>query len=95
MSVPFYEMPSLLNCCDILISHFNFHGKWPHNCSIKHLEYLALGKPTVATNVGEVNFTIEQNLNGILCGEETKNNLQNQLPFSKKSRPSQKIWNSG
>ena len=67
--VPFYEMPSLLNCCDILISHFNFHGKWPHNCSIKHLEYLALGKPTVATNVGEVNFAIEQNLNGILCGE--------------------------
>ena len=39
--VPFEKMPSILNCCDILISHFNFHGKWPHNCSIKHLEYLS------------------------------------------------------
>ena len=67
--VPYDRMPSLLNCCDILISHFNFHGKWPHNCSIKHLEYLSLGKPTVATNVGEVNFAIEHNINGILCDE--------------------------
>ena len=62
-------MPSYLNCCDIFISHFNFHGKWPHNCPIKHLEYLALGKPTVATDVGEVNFAIEHNKNGFLCKE--------------------------
>ena len=67
--VPFSKMPSLLSCCDILISHFNFHGKWPHNCSIKHLEYLSLGKPTVATDVGEVNFAIEHNVNGLLCVE--------------------------
>ena len=69
VQVPFSEMPSYLNCCDIFISHFNFHGKWPHNCSIKHLEYLALGKPTVATDVGEVNFAIEHNKNGFLCNE--------------------------
>jgi glycosyltransferase involved in cell wall biosynthesis len=67
--VPFEKMPSILNCCDILISHFNFHGKWPHNCSIKHLEYLSSGKPTVATDVGEVNFAIEHQVNGILCQE--------------------------
>ena len=67
--VPFEKMPSILNCCDILISHFNFHGKWPHNCSIKHLEYLSSGKPTVATDVGEVNFAREHQVNGILCQE--------------------------
>jgi len=69
VQVPFSEMPGYLNCCDIFISHFNFHGKWPHNCSIKHLEYLSLGKPTVATDVGEVNFAIEHNKNGFLCKE--------------------------
>lgn len=69
MQIPFIEMPRYLNCCDILISHFNFHGKWPHNCSIKHLEYLSLGKPAVATDVGEVNFAVEHNINGLLCDE--------------------------
>ncbi len=67
--IPFDKMPLILNCCDILISHFNFHGKWPHNCSIKHLEYLSVGKPTVATDVGEVNFAIEDGVNGLLCKE--------------------------
>ena len=67
--IPFEEMPKYLNCCDIFISHFNFHGRWPHNCSIKHLEYLSLGKPTIATNVGEVNFAIEHEENGLLSEE--------------------------
>jgi glycosyltransferase involved in cell wall biosynthesis len=69
LQVPFSNMPVILNCCDILISHFNFHGKWPHNCSIKHLEYLSLGKSVVATDVGEVNFAVEHNVNGLLCNE--------------------------
>ena len=59
----------MLNLCDICLSHFNFHKKWPHNCSIKHLEYLALAKPVVATDVGEVNFAVENSINGYLCKE--------------------------
>ena len=72
-------MPLILNCCDILISHFNFHGKWPHNCSIKHLEYLSVGKPTVATDVGEVNFAIEHGVNGQLAPYGDKEQLANHL----------------
>ena len=67
--IPFTDMPLYLNACDILISHFNFRGKWPHNCSIKHMEYLSVAKPVVATNVGEVNFAIENGVNGFLCKE--------------------------
>mgnify|MGYP001325351596 CR=1 FL=1 len=67
--IPFKNMPKILNLCDICLSHFNFHKKWPHNCSIKHLEYLSLSKPVVATNVGEVNFAIENGINGYLCEE--------------------------
>lgn len=69
LRVPFDQMPDYYAVCDILISHFNFHGSWPHNCSIKHLEYLAMGKPAVATAVGEVNFAIEHDVNGVLCAE--------------------------
>ena len=68
-SVPLEEMPRNLSDCDILISHFNFHGAWPHNCSIKHLEYMSIGKPVVASNVGEVNFAIEHNVNWFLVDE--------------------------
>ena len=28
-----------------------------------------MGKPTVATDVGEVNFAVEHNINGLLTGE--------------------------
>lgn len=64
--VPFAAMPQMLDMCDILISHFNFHDVWPHNCSIKHMEYLAMGKPVVATNAGYVNFAVDDNVNGFL-----------------------------
>ena len=67
--VPLLKMPSKLSDCDILISHFNFHGVWPHNCSIKHLEYMALSRPVIATKVGEVNFAIKDGHNGILVKE--------------------------
>jgi glycosyltransferase involved in cell wall biosynthesis len=69
VEIPFNEMPEILNICDICVSHFNFHKKWPHNCSIKHMEYMASGKPVVATDVGEVNFAIENDINGFLCRE--------------------------
>lgn len=70
--VPFMEMPYILDICNILISYFNFHGKWPHNCSIKHMEYLAMGKPVVATRAGYVNYAIENNVNGFLIEEGDK-----------------------
>tara|TARA_B100001093_G_C26831011_1_gene1016130 strand:+ start:714 stop:1973 length:1260 start_codon:yes stop_codon:yes gene_type:complete len=94
--VPFEKMPSLLNCCDILISHFNFHGKWPHNCSIKHLEYLSTGKPTVASDVGEVNFAIEHQVNGLLCQEGNIEQFSNSIAdLAIDSKLRTKLGNSG
>ncbi|MDB2532172.1 glycosyltransferase family 4 protein [Alphaproteobacteria bacterium] len=69
IEVPFTDMPKVLGMCDIGMSHFNFKGKWPHNCSIKHMESLALGQPVVATDIGEVNFAVRDGSNGYLCGE--------------------------
>ncbi|MBO72229.1 MAG: hypothetical protein CMD35_01310 [Flavobacteriales bacterium] len=78
-AIPLKEMPDQLNSCDILLSHFNFHGAWPHNCSIKHLEYMAIGKPVIATNVGEVNFAIKHNVNGMLIDEGNEEDFSNSI----------------
>ena len=86
VEVPFSEMPNVLNICDICLSHFNFHNKWPHNCSIKHLEYLALAKPVVATDVGEVNFAIENGINGYLCKEGAIDDYVNAIDLLAKSK---------
>lgn len=94
--VPFNKMPKLLNQCDVVLSHFNFHNKWPHNCSIKHLEYLALGKPTVATNVGEVNFAIEHGKNGFLCEEGDIDMFANSIvKLAKNSELRKKLGKAG
>ncbi len=77
--IPFIEMPKVLNLCDILISHFNFHNVWPHICSIKHMEYLAVGKPVVATDVGQVNFAIENGKNGILVQQSDIKSFSNAI----------------
>jgi glycosyltransferase involved in cell wall biosynthesis len=62
-----YEMmPTYLASCDILVSHFNYDNILPHGCSIKHLEYMAMRKPVVATSIGYVNFAVKHNRNGLL-----------------------------
>jgi len=82
--------------CDILISHFNFHGVWPHNCSIKHLEYLSVGKPVVATDVGYVNFAIEDNINGILVKEgDVEGFVDAILALSKDRNKRKSLGNNG
>ena len=65
-SVPFVRMGEYYSDCDILVSHFNFGNRPAHNCSIKHLEYMAAGKPVVATDIGHVNYAIKHNQNGLL-----------------------------
>ena len=77
--IPLNKMPEKISECNILISHFNFHGVWPHICSIKHLEYMALSKPVVATNAGEVNFAIKHDHNGILVDEGDEDGFANAI----------------
>ena len=96
VQIPFKKMPEVLNVCDICLSHFNFNKKWPHNCSIKHLEYLAMAKPVVATDVGEVNFAVEDGINGFLCKEGNINEHVNAiLTLAKDNDLRQKFGKNG
>ena len=64
--IPFAEIGDYYSECDILVSHYNFGERPAPNCSIKHLEYMAAGKPVVATDIGYVNFAIKHDQNGLL-----------------------------
>jgi glycosyltransferase involved in cell wall biosynthesis len=64
--IPFERMSSYLASCDILVSHFNYGNILPYGCSIKHLEYMSMARPVIATDVGYVNFAIRHKQNGLL-----------------------------
>lgn len=68
-AVPFSRIPEYLSACDILLSYFNYGDQIPPNCSIKHLEYMAMGKPVIATDVGYVNFAVDHQKSGLLVGQ--------------------------
>ena len=67
--VLFDDVPAYLDACDVLVSHFNYKGVFPHGCSIKHLEYMAMGKPVIASKAGFANFAISHMSTGILVDE--------------------------
>jgi len=67
--VLFDDVPVYLDACDTLVSHFNYKGVLPHGGSIKHLEYMAMGKPVIASKAGFVNFAISHMSTGILVNE--------------------------
>ncbi len=64
--IPFEIMPSYLAACDILVSYLNFGDIPAWGSSIKHLEYLAMGCPVVATDIGYQSFGIRHGINGLL-----------------------------
>jgi glycosyltransferase involved in cell wall biosynthesis len=57
---------------------------------------LSLGKPVVATDVGEVNFAIEHNVNGILCNEgDVEGFAKSILTLSSDKLMRKKLGNAG
>ncbi|MCK5742960.1 MAG: glycosyltransferase family 4 protein [Chlorobi bacterium] len=69
--VPYGEIPEYLSACDILLSPCvsNEDGSEFFNSPIKLFEYLAMGKPIIATDVGQQSDVIQHNVNGLLCPE--------------------------
>lgn len=67
--VLFDDVPAYLDACDVLVSHFNYKGVLPHGGSIKHIEYMAIGKPVIASKAGFANFAISHMSTGILVDE--------------------------
>ncbi|MDP8256839.1 MAG: glycosyltransferase family 4 protein [Candidatus Alcyoniella australis] len=65
--VPFEQVPSHLACCDALVSpQVPFIGKTFHGSPIKLFEYMAMGKPVVASDIGQLAQVVRHEHSGLL-----------------------------
>jgi glycosyltransferase involved in cell wall biosynthesis len=66
--VPKAEMPAYLNACDVLVSpHRNMaDGQTFFGSPVKIFEYMAMGKPIVASKVGQLEDLLQNGINALL-----------------------------
>ncbi len=70
--VPYDSVPKYLAACDVLLTPCVHNvGLDFFNSPIKLFEYMAMGKPVVATDVGQQGDVINNEMNGILCQEKS------------------------
>jgi glycosyltransferase involved in cell wall biosynthesis len=65
------KIPEFLAACDVLLSPcVNSIGTTFFNSPIKLFEYMGMGKPIIATDVGQQGDVIHDNVNGLICPEQ-------------------------
>jgi glycosyltransferase involved in cell wall biosynthesis len=65
--IPHEHVPLFLNACDILVlPHGPSYRGMLHQSPIKLFEYMAVGKPLVASRIGQIERVITHNENGLL-----------------------------
>jgi glycosyltransferase involved in cell wall biosynthesis len=77
----YQEVPQYLAACDVLVSPcvHSRDGSPFFNSPIKLFEYLAMGKPIVASDIGQQSEVIENGVNGFLAQERSVEDLCNQI----------------
>ncbi len=74
--VPFTEVPKNLSACDILVSPFKTtNNTMFFNSPIKTFEYMAMGKPIVTTNIGQLADVCLDENNSLVMEENNPNSL--------------------
>lgn len=67
--VSYDQVPELLASYDVGIAYVPDRPTWHYQPTIKVLEYRALGLPIISTDVASHREVVQQNVNGILCGD--------------------------
>lgn len=71
--VPREEMPNYLGAADVAINLLNSEYLYYHSCSPQSLvEYMAMGLPIVASNVGEAHEALKKGAGVLVSGEDPK-----------------------
>lgn len=83
-SVPYRDVPRYVNASDILLAPYNpakseLRKKYGIGFPLKILEYMACGKPVVATSVEPINRLIQDRVNGVLVPAGNKEVLASVL----------------
>ncbi len=78
--VPFETIPNYLAACDVLTSPcVNNPDSELFNSPVKLFEYLAMGKPVVASDVGQQGTVVENGVTGLLCEEKNPEDLAEKI----------------
>ncbi|MFB3889804.1 MAG: glycosyltransferase [Candidatus Bathyarchaeia archaeon] len=77
--IPYNQLPLYLQDTDIGISPLADNIWNRAKCAMKAIEYMSLGKPVVASNVGEHRYVIRKGINGFLTenAEDWVSTLEN------------------
>ncbi len=67
--VAYSEVPSTLVGYDVGLAYTPDRPTWHYQPTIKVLEYRALGMPIISTDVASHRETVENGVNGLLCGD--------------------------
>jgi glycosyltransferase involved in cell wall biosynthesis len=62
-------VPAVLASYDVGLAYTPDRPTWHYQPTIKVLEYRALGLPIISTDVASHRQFVEENVNGILCGD--------------------------
>lgn len=79
--VNFRDVPKYMAACDVMLSPCvgNADDTAFFNSPVKMFEYISMGKPVVATNLGQQGEVIRDNYNGLHCEENSPEDLAEKI----------------
>lgn len=81
--IPYLSIPEYMAACDVLTTpcvHNSDNSEF-FNSPIKLFEYMSMGKPIVASDVGQQGEVINDYENGILCREKSAEDLADKIEY--------------
>ncbi|WP_010175091.1 glycosyltransferase family 4 protein [Bacillus coahuilensis] len=85
------DIPGALNIMDIAIAPYH-HIEHFHFSPLKIFEYMAIGKPVIAPNLGQCRDLIQNNETGILLKENTNEELKNAILYLTQNEDQRKLF---
>jgi glycosyltransferase involved in cell wall biosynthesis len=74
--IAFDQMPLFLNACDILVlAHGPSYNRYLHQSPMKLFEYMAVGKPIVASRIGQIEQVLSPGKNALLFQPDNPDEL--------------------
>jgi len=90
--VHYAEVPQFISMCDVGIVPLSDSPNWRHQCPLKLLEYLAMGKVTIVTDILANREVIKDNKCGIYARSISPQDLANAIEYAHAHRNDLISW---
>ena len=91
-SVKYSDVPKFIAMCDVGLVPLPDLSKWKSQCPLKLLEYLAMEKPVILTDLPAHREIVQQNEIGMFVGEGTPESISRGIRFAYKNRANLAEW---